>query len=224
MTDWDEAFILAHTRLVTPPSLPELRLHLADDLGRLWRELAREPGGTAAPLPYWAFAWAGGLALARHLLDHPRLVRRRRVLDLAAGCGLIGIAAALAGAAEVTAADIDPCAVAATRLNAAANGVTVTTFQADLLAGAGGEAEVVVAGDICYEPALAERLVAFVERVRARRATVLIAEPERDYLPPWFPAARFAPVARYEVTVSGGIEDTDEKRVTIWTPRRTTGR
>lgn len=223
------AFVLGNTRLVAPPFVPEVRLRLADDTFELWRRVEAEVGPPMPPLPFWGFAWAGGLALARHLLDHPALVERRRVLDLASGSGLVAIAAALAGAKAVTASDVDPYAVAAITLNAEANGVTVAAALGDILDGGGGDAEVVLAGDVFYEQALAERVMPFLERLRARRAAVIVAEPEREYLPPWLPRERFAPLATYEVPVGRVIEDEDVKRTTLWEPawparRRRSGR
>ncbi len=209
-------FVEASTRLVAPPFVQELRLRLADDLFALWRRLEGVVESGEAPLPYWAFAWAGGLALARHLLDHPRLVRDRRVLEIGAGSGLVAIAAARAGAAEVTATDIDTLAVAAIELNAEANGVCVGALLGDALGGSGDQIDVVLAADLLYEPRLAERLLAYLERARDRGATVLVAEPERAYLPQWLPRERFVAVATYDVPVGQVIEDEDVKRTTIW--------
>jgi predicted nicotinamide N-methyase len=217
----ERAFIVANTRLVAPPFVPEIQLRLADDALELWRRLEAALG-ERPPLPYWGFAWAGGLALARHLLDHPDLVRGRRVLDLASGSGLVAIAAAKAGAAAVTAADVDRWAVEAIALNAEANGEAVATVLGDALGGDGAGADIVLAGDVFYEQPLAERVMSFLERVRARRAEVseriLVAEPERDYLPAWFPRPRFRPVASYDVPVGRAIEDEDVKRTTVWAP------
>ncbi|MCT9930365.1 50S ribosomal protein L11 methyltransferase [Planotetraspora sp. A-T 1434] len=159
-------------------------------------------------LPFWAYAWAGGQALARHVLDHPELVRGRTVLDLATGSGLVAIASALAGAARVTANDIDPHALAATALNARANGVTVAVVEGDLLGHTATE-DVVLAGDVFYEKPLARRVMPFLERARG---VVLVGDPERGCS--YLPAARFERVGVH--TVPAPLEDTPRKRTTIW--------
>jgi predicted nicotinamide N-methyase len=208
--------IRSTTRLAPVPLAPQIRLHLAGEPIGVWEHTERALGQTGQPPPFWAFAWAGGQALARYLLDNPAAVRGRRVLDIASGSGLVAIAAALAGAAAVTACDIDPLAVAAIGLNAAANGVHVAGCGDDLLASGGGwpDAEVVLIADAFYEKDLAERVMGFAERASARGAAVLLADPGRAYLP----AARLRALASYDVPGVGALEDSDHKRTTIWVP------
>jgi predicted nicotinamide N-methyase len=169
-------------RLVQVPFVAELRLVLAEDAIVWWARMEAD-AGAALSAPFWATAWPGGQAVARYLLDRPATVAGRRVLDVASGSGLVAIAAAMAGAAAVTANDIDPYAVAAISLNARANGVAVTTCDADLLDGHGGDAQVVLAGDVFYHEALAQRIWPFLQRAAARGARVLIGDPGRQYLP-----------------------------------------
>jgi predicted nicotinamide N-methyase len=205
-------FVLATTRIASPPRVPEVRLHLADDAFALWRRVAAERGPADAPPPFWAFAWAGGQALARHVLEHPALVRGRSVLDLASGSGLVAIAAARAGAAEVTASDVEPLALAAIELNAALNGVRVAGAGGDRLDGEAGGSEVVLAGDVFYEQTLACRVLPFLERARARGADVLVGEPSREFLP----RGRLEALAAHEVPVAPDLEGTTSKRATVW--------
>jgi predicted nicotinamide N-methyase len=204
LDDRDTSLVLARTRLAAVPYVPEMRLHLADEVYGLWERTGR--------LPFWAFAWVGGLALARHVLDHPEVVRDRTVLDLASGSGLVAIAAALAGAATVTAGEVDPLAAAAIGLNAAANEVTVTVMLEDLLGGDGGCADVVLAGDVFYEEPMADRVLPFLQRARARGAQVLVGDPGRAYLPD----GRFTAVAVHSVPTLRVLEDAEVKQVTIW--------
>jgi predicted nicotinamide N-methyase len=204
LDDQGTSLVLASTRLTAVAYLPEMRLHLADEVYGLWERTGR--------LPFWAFAWAGGLALARHILDHPDIVRDRTVLDLASGSGLVAIAAALAGAATVTAGEVDPLAAAAIGLNAAVNEVAVTVVLRDLLDEDGGEAEVVLAGDVFYEKPMADRVLPFLRRSRACGAQVLIGDPGRAYLP----GDRFTAVAVHAVPTSRELEDDEVKHVTIW--------
>ena len=177
-----QVFGLDRLRLTQPPSVPELRLLLAEDAIVWWARMEAE-AGTVLTAPFWATAWPGGQAVARYVLDRPATVAGRRVLDLASGSGLVAIAAAMVGAAAVTANDIDPYALAAITLNARSNGVTVTTRHGDLLDGDGGEAEVVLAGDVFYHEALAQRIWPFLQRAAGRGAHVLIGDPGRQYLP-----------------------------------------
>jgi predicted nicotinamide N-methyase len=169
-------------RLRRLPFLPELSLHLAEDAILLRARLEAQAGHRLAA-PYWADVWMGGQAVARYVLDHPHVVAGRRVLDVASGSGLVAIAAAHAGAASVTANDTDPYALVAIALNAAASDVAVAVNGDDLLDGDGGDAEVVLAGDVFYDAAMAERMLAFVERAAARGALVLVGDPEREHLP-----------------------------------------
>lgn len=206
-----EAFIRANTALMAPPHVPELRLHLADEAHGLWLKTEEELAGIGLPPPFWAFAWAGGQGLARHVLDHPQTVRGLRVLDFAAGSGLVGIAAARAGAADVLCADIDPFCHAAIRLNAAANGVTVG-FTARDLVGTDGGWDVVLAGDVFYEKPFADRLVPWLRGLAARGARVLVGDPGRAYLPRHGLQRR----AVYEVPVTRALEDAEVKRTTVW--------
>jgi len=176
-----QVFGLDRLRLVQAPFVPELRLLLAEDAIVWWARMEAD-AGAALTAPFWATAWPGGQAAARYILDHPATVAGRRVLDLASGSGLVAIAAAKAGAATVAANDIDPYALAAITLNAQANGVAVTTRPGDLLDGDGEDAEVVLAGDVFYHEALAQRILPFVTRAAARGASVLIGDPWRKYL------------------------------------------
>lgn len=205
------AFIRSETRLRPVPHAPELMLHVADEATELWQKTEEELGRIGLPPPFWAFAWAGGQALARYILDHPETVRGRRVLDFASGSGLVAIAAMKAGAAEVTACDIDAFAIAAIGLNAQANGVHVTSTKDDLIGEDRGW-ETVLAGDICYERDLAARVTDWLQALSRRGATVLIGDPGRSYLP----KERLENLAVYQVPVTRTLEDSDVKRTSVW--------
>ena len=205
------AFIRAETRLRPVPHAPEIALHVADEATELWQKTEEELGEIGLPPPFWAFAWAGGQALARYILDHPETVRGRRVLDFASGSGLVAIAAMKAGAAEVTACDIDSFAIAAIGINAAANDVSVTALQADIVGEDRGW-DTVLAGDICYEQDLAARVVAWLFSLSERGATVLIGDPGRSYLP----KDRLDSLAVYQVPVTRTLEDSDIKKSGVW--------
>ncbi|MFD7450972.1 class I SAM-dependent methyltransferase [Kitasatospora sp. NPDC059827] len=210
--DTDQAFILRETELTPVPFVPEIRLHMAQDAIALWETTESERGRAGLPPPFWAFAWAGGVAVARYVLDHPELVDGRAVLDIAAGSGLVGVAAALRSATQVRAAEIDAYAVAAIGLNAEANGVRVDGALVDLVDGDGAPAEVVLAGDVFYEREMAARFLPFLERAAARGATVIVGDPGRAYLP----RDRFTAVAAYQVPVVADLEDASVKTTTVW--------
>jgi predicted nicotinamide N-methyase len=193
--------------------VPEIVLHVADEAVPLWSKTEDELGEAGLPPPFWAFAWAGGQALARYVLDHPRSVAGRDVVDFASGSGLVAIAAMKAGARCVRAADIDPFARAAIVINASANGVAVTPLAGDLLATGEVDAAVVLAGDIFYERDTAARAFAFLERHHARGATVLIGDPGRSYLP----RERLKALAEYRVPVTRELEDAEIKHTKVWT-------
>ena len=209
----DAAFIRAETRLRPVPLVPEISLHVADEAVPIWHRTEEELGELGLPPPFWAFAWAGGQALARHVLDHPDAVRGKRVLDFASGSGLVGIAAMKAGAAGVTCADIDPFAVAAIALNGEANGVVLTPVQDDLIGRDDGW-DTVLAGDIAYERDLAEKVFAWLLALAGRGATVLIGDPGRTYLP----KDRLEKLAEYSVPVTRELEDMEIKRTAVWRP------
>ncbi|KDN81066.1 class I SAM-dependent methyltransferase [Kitasatospora cheerisanensis] len=211
----DEEFVRAHTRPGPVPFVPEVRLHMAQDAIELWEVTERARGEIGLPPPFWAFPWAGGVAVARHVLDRPELVAGRSVLDLAAGSGLVGVAAALSGASAVRAAEIDAYAVAAIAVNAAANGVAVAAELADVLDGDGDGCQVVLAGDVFYERAMAARFLPFLERAAARGATVVVGDPGRAYLP----RERFTALAEYAVPVAADLEDAAVKTTTVWALR-----
>ncbi|MDJ1157488.1 methyltransferase [Chelatococcus sp. SYSU_G07232] len=208
------AFIRAHTRLLPVPHAPEIRLYLADEATELWQKTEEELGELGLPPPFWAFAWAGGQALARYLLDHPAFVAGRRVLDFATGSGLVGIAAMKAGAAEVEACDIDAFATAAVTLNAAANGVAVTARLGDLVGRDEGW-NAVLAGDVCYERDMARAVIDWLDALARRGATVLVGDPGRSYLP----HERLTPLATYAVPVTRQLEDSEIKKTTVWALR-----
>jgi predicted nicotinamide N-methyase len=211
-------FILAHTRVRPTPLAPEIRLHVADEATELWRKTEEQLGEIGLPPPYWAFAWAGGQALARHLLDHRALVAGRRVLDFASGSGLVAIAAALAGAASVEASEIDDFACAAIALNAARNGAAVRVRRGDLI-GADEGWEVVLAGDVSYQADMAEAVTAWLAGLARRGATVLIGDPWRSYL------ARdlLEPIAEFSVPVTRALEDAEIKRTAVFRFRGAAG-
>jgi predicted nicotinamide N-methyase len=213
-TETAAAFVRAHTRLLRPPRVPELRLHLAEDAFGLWKRTEEEFGHPGVPPPYWAFAWPGGQALARYLLDNPAPVRGRRVFDLGSGSGLVAIAAARAGARMVTAAEVDVFALAAIGLNAEVNGVHVACSPGDAVERDGTDADLVLAGDLFYERPMADRVMRFLERAQARGADVLVGDPGREYLP----RRRFTALATYEVAVPPGLEDRDLKLTSVLRP------
>ena len=194
------------------PHAPEIRLHVADDATGLWQCTEDELGEIGLPPPYWAFAWAGGQALARWVLDNPAAVAGLRVLDFGSGSGLVAIAAAMAGAASVTASDLDAFAIEAMGMNAAANGVTVATSALDLLDGGPFACDVVLAGDVCYERPLADRLLPWLEMHAARGITVLLGDPGRAYLP----QARLHRLAEYTVPTTRALEDAEVRRTGVW--------
>jgi predicted nicotinamide N-methyase len=205
---------LDRLRLVEAPFVPEVRLYLAEDAIVWWARMEAEAGEVLAP-PYWASAWVGGQALARYVLDHAAVAEGRRVLDLASGSGLAAIAAAVAGAAAVTANDIDPYALAAISLNARANRVAVTQLPGDLLDSDGGDAELVLAGDVFYSESMAARVLPFLERVMARGADVLVGDPGRAHLP----QDRMRVVASYPVPGVEGFADAEIDRICVFRPR-----
>jgi len=206
-------FILKHTRLQRPPHTPEIALHLATQIEPIWRQTEEALGQEGTDPPFWAFAWAGGQALARYLLDHPEEVRSLRVLDFAAGSGLVAIAAAKTGAAQVLAADIDPFCEAATALNAKANAVEVAFTGEDLLDTDPPDVDVICAGDVCYEWPLADRVRRWLETAHRRGVRILIGDPGRAYLP----REGLMPLARYEIETTREIEDREVRSTGVFT-------
>lgn len=210
-----QAFIRENTRLRPVPHVPEISLYVAEESVPIWLKTEEELDAMGLPPPYWAFAWAGGQALARYVLDNPESVARKRVLDLAAGSGLVAIAAAMAGAAPVIAADIDAFTQGAISLNAEANGVHIEIFVQDLLddpAPAEPRYDVILVGDLFYERDTAARALAYLDRHAAGGARVLVGDPGRTYLP----KARLARLAEYSVPVTRELEDLEIKRTTVW--------
>jgi predicted nicotinamide N-methyase len=185
---------------------------LAEESVPIWLKTEEELGAINLPPPFWAFAWAGGQALARYTLDNPTLFTHKRVLDLGTGSGLTAIAAMKAGAASVLAADIDPIALEATSLNAQENGVIVSTTSNDHLASPPGDFDVILVGDLFYERTLAERVIVFVTAAADNGALVLIGDPQRNY----FPKHRFTMAASYQVAVTRELEDALMKNTAVW--------
>lgn len=207
-------FIRANTRLLPVPLVPEVALHVADEAVPLWSKTEEELGEAGLPPPFWAFAWAGGQALARYVLDHREHVAGRAVLDLASGSGLVAIAAMRAGAKSVIGYDIDAFARVAIAINAGSNDVVVEARGDDLLGDAlAPDAQTILAGDIFYERDTAERAYAFLSAQAARGATVLIGDPGRSYLP----KDRLRKLAEYKVPVTRDLEDAEIKNTAVWT-------
>ncbi len=215
MSGSPRAFVLRHTELRPTPGLEEIRLHLADDVLPLWRAVQIETRDQDAALPYWAFAWAGGLAIGRYLREHPDAVAARRVFDLASGSGLCAIAALHAGAHEATGADIDAFAAAAIELNARANGRRVTVVRRDVLDEEPPEVDLILAGDCWYEARLAERVLPWLRRARARGIGVLVGDPGRRYLP----TDELLELASYDVRTTTQLEDLPQKTARVYAVR-----
>jgi predicted nicotinamide N-methyase len=206
------AFIRANTTVMAPPLVPEISLHLAHEAVPLWQKTEEELGEMGLPPPFWAFAWAGGQALARHVLDDPSLVAGKRVLDLAAGSGLVGIAALKAGAASALAADIDGFSLAAIRLNAALNAVALEVTGEDLLAAPPPACEVILVGDLFYEKGLAERVLSWLAAAEEQGIPALIGDPGRSYLP----RGELTKLGQYRVEVTRDLEDAEIKMTSVW--------
>lgn len=204
-------FILENTELLSPPHTPELKLHLASELVPIWQKTEEELAAQGVPPPFWAFAWAGGQALSRYVLDYPETVRGKRVLDFASGSGLSAIAAAKAGARHVLATEIDAFAVAAISLNSQINDVEVT---AELLDAVGTDQgwDTVIAGDICYEREMSARVFAWLRALAGRGALVLIGDPGRNYLP----SSHLVEIAVYDVATTRELEDREVRRTKVW--------
>ncbi len=207
-----ESFVLGHTGLAPVPLVPEIRTYQADDAIALWEITEQLHGGPGLAPPFWAFPWAGGQALARFVLDHPDVVAGRSVLDLAAGSGLVALAASLAGARSVVANEIDPYAIAAIRLNAAANAREIQPYQGNLLVETATDADVVLAGDVFYNRDMATAMLRFLRAARDRGAVVLAGDPGRAYVP----ADDLVRVASFDVPVVRDLEDVDVKDTIVW--------
>lgn len=206
------AFILANTSLQPVPHAPEISLWLADEITPIWRLTEEELGELGLPPPYWAFAWAGGQAVARWLLDHPSEVAGKRVLDFATGSGLVGVAAMKSGAASALGADIDPFCAAAVALNAEANGVALSFTDRNLLDAPPPPVDIICAGDVCYEGPMTEQVLNWLGRARANGTRVLIGDPGRTY----FPKTGLDFLAEYRVQTTRELEDQEVKRSSVW--------
>ena len=211
MAETAASFVRANTAIETAPLVPEIRLHLASEILPIWQATEEELAKLGLPPPYWAFAWAGGQALARYVLDNPDLVRGKRVLDFASGSGLVAIAAAMCGADRVTAVDIDDYAAAAIAMNAALNDVAVDAETGDII-GTDDGWDVILTGDICYEQPLADRVADWLRGLSESGRTVLLGDPGRTYLPKdgleW--------MVRYAVKTTRELEDTDVRNAVVW--------
>jgi predicted nicotinamide N-methyase len=205
-------FIRHNTTIAAPPLVPEIRLHLATEITPIWQATEESLARGAVPPPFWAFAWAGGQALARYILDHPEVVTGRFVLDFAAGSGLVALAAAKAGAAGILASDIDPFAAAAIAANAALNGVNIAVTTADLIGTADHRWQIITAGDVCYEQPMADRVTAWLSSLACSGCLVLLGDPGRAYLP----AHGLRERARYIVPTSRELEDRESRDGIVW--------
>ena len=205
-------FVRRNTAIVAPPMVPEIRLHLATEVTPIWQATEESLARSALPPPFWAFAWAGGQALARYLLDHPAEVAGRFVLDFGSGSGLVAIAAAKAGARFVLAAEIDHFAAAAIAANAALNHVAIVVATVDVIDAADGRWQLVTAGDVCYEREMADRVVPWLRRLAGHGCLVLLGDPGRAYLP----QAGLRERARYTVPTSLDLEDRESRDGIVW--------
>jgi predicted nicotinamide N-methyase len=206
----DEALIAARTQIAAPSLLPEISLHVAAAIVPLWEETS---ANAPTPPPYWGFPWVGGQALARHLLDNPALVANKRVLDLGTGSGLVAIAAARAGAANVVGTDIDPRAILVAEKNAALNGVSIELIPRDILDDTRDE-DVILGGDLCYEQPLARRVLSFLRR-HAMRSVVLVGDAGRVYFAP----EGLELLARYDVPTTRELEGREVRAAAVYRMR-----
>jgi predicted nicotinamide N-methyase len=204
-------FILQNTSVLSPPHVPEIRLHLADEVHELWHKTEEELGEIGLPPPFWAFAWAGGQGLARYILDNPHLVASKSVVDFASGSGLVGIAAKRAGAQRVQCVDIDSYAEIAAAMNATLNDVAIEPITADLI-NAIPDADLILAGDVFYDRAFADELIPWFENCARNGIQIYVGDPGRSY----FPKDKFNLLATYEVPVTRALEDAEVKRTTVW--------
>jgi predicted nicotinamide N-methyase len=207
-----DQFVRRNTEIIRPPLVPEIPLHLATAMTPIWLATEEELARGAVPPPFWAFAWAGGQALARYLLDNPEAVAGREVLDIGSGSGMVAIAAAKSGASRVVAAEIDPFAAAAIALNASLNGVTLTVETRDLLDRGPAGWGVALAGDICYEEPMSSRAMTLLRRIAARDRLALLGDPGRAYLP----RSGLVELARYEVPTTRELEDREAREGVVW--------
>jgi predicted nicotinamide N-methyase len=203
-----DQFVRDNTELLTPPLVPEIKLHLASEVVPLWRKTEEELAEIGVAPPYWAFAWAGGQALARYVLDHPEIATGKRVLDFGAGSGLVALAAAKAGARHVIAADIDPFAIAAIARNAQVNQLAVETVDKDMI-GSRERFDLILVGDMCYERPLAERLMVWLQETPA---DILLGDPGRSY----FPKSGLTCLATYNVPTTRELEDREIRQTSVW--------
>lgn len=208
-------FILNNTRLQAIDFLTPLKLHLADEAFELWHKTESELEEIGLPPPFWAFAWAGGQALGRYLYDHPEIVSKKRVLDLATGSGLVAICAAMIGAREVHANDLDPFSAAACSLNAEANEVRVTFLPGNVVEfglAQIADYDVILAGDVFYDPKIAGAFDELLTSAKRAGKVVLIGDPSRHYLP----TDKMSKLAEYEIPVTRELEDQSLKRTSVW--------
>ena len=205
-------FVRANTAVETPPLVPEIKLRLASEVTPLWHATEATLAKSQLPPPYWAFAWAGGQALARYLLDHPETVRGKTVLDFGAGSGLVAIAAMKAGAKAATAAEIDDFAAAAIALNAALNDVAIAVEISDVIGRTPSPWDIILVGDMCYERPLAERLTDWLRQLARTGTTVFLGDPGRTYLP----KSGLEPIAHYAVPTPLDLEDRTEREGVVW--------
>jgi predicted nicotinamide N-methyase len=205
-------FIRDHTVLSETPLVPEISLYVASEMLPIWQMTEDEMQKVGLPPPFWAFAWAGGQALARYVLDNPELVAGKRVLDFGAGSGLAGIAAAKAGAVAVTAAEIDSIAIIAVALNARANNVTIAPIERDIVGDITDEWDVVLAADVCYEGPASKRIVSWLDDLARSGVLVLMGDPGRTY----FPKSGHEKLISYAVKTTTELEDTDLRNTSVW--------
>lgn len=206
------SFIRANTRPLPVPSVPAISLYQADEVTPLWLMTEHDMAKQRLAPPFWAFAWSGGQALARYVIEHPEIVRGRRVLDIACGSGLVGIAAMRAGAKSVLCNDIDAYAEAAVALNAGLNGVALAFTGADLLTGPVPDVDIILAGDICYEKPMTDAMLTYFRRAAPHKIAVYIGDPHRTY----FPKAGLLRLADYDILTNADIEDAAVKPASVW--------